>query len=145
MWQTMMEFNLIHMSAMNSKLSLPNPHLKLRFTLPINSSNSTCSFCCMWICCGFVVNLWICRELVDLLWICCTTCCTTNPQQIEQAEFELTCSKVAHRVPTHLRIIGCRIPTSHVSDILEKFTGNECHQTDACILSNAIPWPIVPS
>jgi hypothetical protein len=25
----------------------------------------------------------------NLLWICCTTCCTTNPQQIEQVEFKL--------------------------------------------------------
>jgi hypothetical protein len=32
---------------------------------------------------------WICRKAVDLLGICCTTCCTANPQQIEQVEFEL--------------------------------------------------------
>jgi hypothetical protein len=51
------------------------------------------------ICCGqveshiplfrFVVDLSKSRKVVDLLWICCTTCCTTNPQQIEQVEFEL--------------------------------------------------------
>jgi hypothetical protein len=37
-------------------------------------SNSTCSICC---------------GLIEKLWICCRTCCTTNPQQIEQVEFEL--------------------------------------------------------
>ena len=30
-------------------------------------------------CCVFLLKL----HLFDLLWICCTTCCTTNPQQIE--------------------------------------------------------------
>ena len=24
-------------------------------------------------------------HLFDLLWICCTTCCTTNPQQVEMS------------------------------------------------------------
>jgi len=31
-------------------------------------------------------RLWI---TADLLWICCTVCFTTNPQQIERAEFWL--------------------------------------------------------
>jgi hypothetical protein len=44
-------------------------------------------------CRGVVGWLWIWRK-VEKLWSCCTTCCTTNPQQIEQMEFELnsTCS-----------------------------------------------------
>jgi hypothetical protein len=29
-------------------------------------------------------NIVTCREVVDLLWFCCKTCCTANPQQIEQ-------------------------------------------------------------
>jgi hypothetical protein len=53
----------------------------------------------LWICRKVVDLLWICRKVVDLsksrrkvvdlLWICCTACCTANPQQIEQVEFEL--------------------------------------------------------
>jgi hypothetical protein len=43
----------------------------------------------IWTCRDIMDLLWICRKVVDLLWICCTTCCKANPQQIEQAEFEL--------------------------------------------------------
>jgi hypothetical protein len=43
--------------------------------------------------CGFVEKLWICRKVIEKLWICCgfvvKLCCTANPQQIEQMEFEL--------------------------------------------------------
>jgi hypothetical protein len=54
---------------------------------------------------GSIAETPLVRFVVDLLWICCTTgcrtcrklriysecttCCTTNPQQIEQVEFEL--------------------------------------------------------
>ena len=55
--------------------------------------------CCglLWIdCCGFCtasILLCICRGRAHLLWICCTT----NPQQIQQVEYEL---KLAVRVNT---------------------------------------------
>jgi len=31
---------------------------------------------------------------VKMLWICCTTCCTTNPQQIELIEFGLNAAAI---------------------------------------------------
>jgi hypothetical protein len=46
----------------------------------------------LWTCCGFVQTplvQFVVDLFANLLWICCTSCCTTDPQQIEQVEFEL--------------------------------------------------------
>jgi hypothetical protein len=47
------------------------------------SSNSTCS-----ICCGFVVKQ-VVQQIHNFRQLSPTTCCATNPQQIEHVEFEL--------------------------------------------------------
>jgi hypothetical protein len=47
----------------------------------------------VWICCTTIVGpIQFKLHSFDLLWIYCSTCCTTNPQQIEHVEFDLKCS-----------------------------------------------------
>ena len=55
--------------------------------------NVTCSADCKFSCCNMSLKPKL--HNFDLLWICCTTCCTTNPQQIEVVEFGLSFPAVA--------------------------------------------------
>jgi hypothetical protein len=85
-------------AARDGKQQMIRNNLKLHlFDLLWICFTTSCGTCRkLWICCTTCCRAYgsnstrsICFEfVVDFLRICCTICCTTNPQQIEQVEFE---------------------------------------------------------